>query len=57
MNTQPFDLKTIEPALRKFLFESPTLEDGLVVVLQIPQLLTNFVDNLFEHKHKSFRNI
>ena len=48
MNTQPFDLKTIEPALRKFLFESPTLEDGLVVVLQNPQLLTNFVDNLFE---------
>lgn len=48
MNTEQFDLKQIELALRKFLFESPTPEKALVVVLQNPLLLTNFVDNLFE---------
>jgi hypothetical protein len=47
MNKELLDLESLEPALQKFLFESPTPEEGLMVVLQNPQLLTHFVDTLF----------
>ena len=56
MNSKAFDLKDIEPALRKFLFETSTPEDGLTVILQHPQLLTDLVDTLFDslirHAHQ-----
>lgn len=56
MNSERFDLKNLEPALRKFLFETSTPEDGLVVIFQHPQLLTDLVDTLFDslirHAHQ-----
>ena len=48
MNKELFELKNIESALQKFLFESPTPEEGLMVLLQNPQLLTDFVEELFD---------
>lgn len=48
MKNQFEDFKSIESALKKYLFESPNLDDSLTVLLQNPQLLTDFVDNLFE---------
>ncbi len=55
MDTKPEDLKNIEVALRKYLFESPDPEENLAVLLQNPQLLTNFVDNLFDSLIESAR--
>jgi len=48
MNIAPFDLKSIETALQKYLFETPDPEESVRVLLENPQLLTDFVDNLFE---------
>jgi hypothetical protein len=48
MNEDLFEIETIEPALQKFLFESPTPEEGVMVLLQNPQLLTDFVEQLFD---------
>jgi hypothetical protein len=47
MNKELVDLKSLEPALQSFLFESSTPEEGLMVILQNPQLLTDFVETLF----------
>lgn len=56
MNSETFDLKNLEPVLRKFLFETSSPEDGLVVIFQHPQLLTDLVDTLFDslicHAHQ-----
>ncbi len=57
MNKEVFDLDSIESALQKFLFETPTPEEGLMVVLQNPQLLTRFVDNLFESLIKEAQSL
>jgi hypothetical protein len=48
MSIAPFDLKSIETALQKYLFETPDPEESVRVLLENPQLLTDFVDNLFE---------
>ncbi len=47
MNIAPFDLKSIETALQKYLFETPDPDESVRVLLENPQLLTDFVDNLF----------
>lgn len=56
MNSETFDLKNLEPVLRKFLFETSSPEDGLMVIFQHPQLLTDLVDTLFDslirHAHQ-----
>jgi hypothetical protein len=48
MKLNPNDLKSIELALQKYLFESPEPEEGVTVLLQNPQLFTDFVDSLFD---------
>jgi hypothetical protein len=47
MSKDKSDIDTIEQPLRKLLFEIHTPEDGIAVILQHPQLLTNFVDSVF----------
>ncbi|TGO02885.1 hypothetical protein PN36_17395 [Candidatus Thiomargarita nelsonii] len=47
MNKPPFDLKSIETALQKYLFETPDPDESVRVLLENPQLLTDFVDKLF----------
>lgn len=48
MNLEQFELKSIETALQKFLFETEEPEEALTVLLQNPQLLSDFVDSLFD---------
>ncbi len=48
MNKELFELENIDSALQQFLFESPTPEEGLMVLLQNPQLLTEFVEDMFD---------
>jgi len=48
MNQEPDDLESIQTALQDFLFQAPTPEDGLSVLIDNPQLLSDFVDSLFE---------
>ncbi len=47
MNQDKSDIQMIEQPLRKLLFESHTPEEGITIILQHPQLLSKFVDNLF----------
>jgi len=42
------DLNSIKLALKEYLFFSPNTDDSLTILLQNPQLLTDFVDQLFE---------
>jgi len=48
MKNQSQELKSIESALKKYLFETPNPDDSLTVLLQNPQLLTDFVDELLD---------
>jgi hypothetical protein len=48
MKDQFKELKRIESALKKYLFKSRNADESLTVLLQNPQLLTNFVDNLLD---------
>jgi len=48
MNSEHLELQQIEKAVKQFLLETPTPEDGLRVILQYPRLLTDFVENLFD---------
>jgi hypothetical protein len=48
MNQEPQNLESIQNALEQFLFQAPTPEEGLRVLIDNPQLLTEFVDSLFE---------
>ncbi len=54
-NLEPFDLKNIESALRQFLFETSNVEEGVTLLLRNPQLLTDFIENLFESLIKDAR--
>ncbi len=48
MNQEPDDLESIQTALQQFLFQAPTPEEGLQILIDNPELLTDFVDSLFE---------
>ncbi|HIE02933.1 MAG TPA: hypothetical protein EYP59_22070 [Thiotrichaceae bacterium] len=48
MNQEPQDLESIQTALQQFLFQAPTPEEGLQILIDNPELLTDFVDSLFE---------
>jgi len=47
-NLSQDDLNSIKSALKEYLFYSPNADDSLTVLLQNPQLLTDFIDELFE---------
>ncbi len=48
MKNQSQEFNSIKSALKKYLFESKDFDESLTILLQNPQLLTDFVDELFD---------
>jgi hypothetical protein len=44
----PFALQDVEPALEEFLFNAPTADEGIIVLLKNPHLITSFIEEIFD---------
>ncbi len=47
-NNYPFALQDVEPALEEFLFNAPTPDEGITVLLKNPHLITSFIEEIFD---------